>query len=425
MNRKTAKFAINNYEKFKQQMLSWSNQFNICCFLDNHQYSSRHNSVECLLAMGAVTIFNATTEVIPQLKAFQENTQDWIFGHVSYDFKNQLEPLHSNHPDHIDFPEIFFFQPETVIQLFRKEVEISTVSSNPDEIYSAIFKQLPIIYLPSSVTIRPKIAKEEYLSILHQIKQHIQYGDCYEINFCQEFFSANASIDAANVYQQLTHLSPSPFACYYKLYDKYLICASPERYIKKTGSHIIAQPIKGTAKRDLTNKTNDSLLKLHLKESKKEISENVMIVDLMRNDLSKICIEGSVYVEELFGIYSFPQVFQMISTITGELRKEITFADIIKATFPMGSMTGAPKRKVMELIEKYEQTKRGLYSGCVGYISPDNDFDFNVVIRSILYNASNHYLNYHVGSGITFNSNAEKEYEECLLKAEAIRKIFI
>jgi len=425
VNRKTAKFAINNYEQFKQQMLNWSNQFNICCLLDNHHYTSRYHSIECILAVGAVTIFDATTETILQLKAFQENTHDWIFGHVSYDFKNQLDPLHSNHPDHIGFPEIFFFQPETVIQLFEKKVEISTFSYNPDEIFSSILQQLSIIYVPTSVTIQPKIVKEEYLSIINEIKQHIQYGDCYEINFCQEYFSATALIDTVNVYQQLTQLSPAPFACYYKLYDKYLMCASPERYIKKTGSHIIAQPIKGTIKRDLTNKTNDELLKLQLKESKKEISENVMIVDLMRNDLSKICIEGSVYVEELFGIYSFPQVFQMISTITGELKKEITFADILKATFPMGSMTGAPKRKVMELIEKYEQTKRGLYAGCVGYISPNNDFDFNVVIRSILYNSSNQYLSYQVGSGITFNSNAEKEYEECLLKAEAIRKVFI
>jgi para-aminobenzoate synthetase component 1 len=376
-----------------------------------------------MLAVGAITVFDSTTETIPQLKAFQENTPDWIFGHVSYDFKNQLEPLHSNHADHIDFPEIFFFQPETVIQLFQKEVEISTFSSNPEKIFSAILRQLPIMYAPSSVTIQPKIAKEEYLRIIHEIKRHIQYGDCYEINFCQEFFSSNALIDTANVYQQLTQLSPAPFACYYKLYDKYLMCASPERYIKKTGSHIIAQPIKGTVKRDLTNKTKDALLKMQLKESEKEISENVMIVDLMRNDLSKICTAGSVYVEELFGIYSFPQVFQMVSTITGELKEGTTFVDILKATFPMGSMTGAPKRKVMELIEKYEQTKRGLYSGCVGYISPYNDFDFNVVIRSILYNSSNQYLSYQVGSGITFNSNAENEYEECLLKGEAIMNV--
>lgn len=406
-------------------MLDWSNQFNICCLLDNHQYLSRYNSVECLLAVEAVTVLDATAEALTQVKIFQEKINDWIFGHVSYDFKNQLEPLSSNHPDHIGFPEIFFFQPETVIQLSQKEVEISTLSGNPEAIYSAILQWQSAITPSSPIIVQPKISKEEYLSIIQQLKKHIQYGDCYEINFCQEFFSDNTSIDPVTTYQQLTQLSPSPFACYYKLHNKYLMCASPERYIKKTGSHLIAQPIKGTVRRDLINNATDELLQLQLKESAKETSEHVMIVDLMRNDFSKICIEGSVCVEELFGIYSFPQVFQMISTIAGELKKEISFTEVLKATFPMGSMTGAPKRKVMELIEEYEKTRRGLYSGCVGYISPNKDFDFNVVIRSILYNASNQYVSYQVGSAITFNSNAEKEYEECLLKAEAIRKVLI
>ncbi len=148
-----------------------------------------------------------------------------------------------------------------------------------------------------------------------------------------------------------------------------------------------------------------------------------MIVDLVRNDLSRICKEGSVKVDELFGVYTFPQVHQMISTISGDLKEGVDFTDMIRATFPMGSMTGAPKRKVMELIEQYEKTKRGIYSGAVGYINPEKDFDFNVVIRSILYNASNQYLSYLVGGGITSQSDPEKEYEECLLKAEAMKQV--
>jgi para-aminobenzoate synthetase component 1 len=148
-----------------------------------------------------------------------------------------------------------------------------------------------------------------------------------------------------------------------------------------------------------------------------------MVVDIVRNDLSRVCREGTVQVEELFGIYSFPQVHQMISTIAGELREGIGFTDILKACFPMGSMTGAPKKRVMQLIEQYESTRRGLYSGAVGYISPEKDFDLNVVIRSIQYNAASQYLNYWVGGGITAYSNAENEYEECLLKAEAIRRV--
>ena len=145
----------------------------------------------------------------------------------------------------------------------------------------------------------------------------------------------------------------------------------------------------------------------------------------MRNDLSKICEEGSVVVDELFGIYSFPQVHQMISTISGTLLNDISFSEIIKATFPMGSMTGAPKHRVMQLIDKYEKTKRGLFSGSVGYITPQRNFDFNVVIRSIFYNATNKYLNYFVGSGITIYANAESEYEECRLKSSAIEKVLM
>ncbi|MBL7747847.1 MAG: chorismate-binding protein, partial [Chitinophagaceae bacterium] len=157
--------------------------------------------------------------------------------------------------------------------------------------------------------------------------------------------------------------------------------------------------------------------------SAKDRSENVMVVDLVRNDLAKICTEGTVKVDELYGIYSFPQVHQMISTVSGELKQGISFADIIKATFPMGSMTGAPKKRVMELIEQYEQTRRGIFSGAVGYIAPNGDFDFNVVIRSIMYNAATRYLSYQAGSGITFYSDPEMEWEECLMKAAAIRKV--
>jgi para-aminobenzoate synthetase component 1 len=201
------------------------------------------------------------------------------------------------------------------------------------------------------------------------------------------------------------------------------LCASPERYLQKKGNRIISQPIKGTIKRDAVNEANDLQLQEALLASEKDKAENVMVVDLVRNDLSKVCEEGSVKVEELFGLYSFPQVHQLISTISGQLKKGIDLSAILQASFPMGSMTGAPKQRVMELIERYEKTKRGLYSGAVGYITPNKDFDFNVVIRSILYNANTHYLSYQVGGGITFYSDAEKEDEECLTKAAAIKAV--
>lgn len=405
-------------------MLSWVNRFNICCFLDNHQYSSSHQSVECLAAAGAASIFSPTENIFTSLQELYRNNQDWLFGHLAYDLKNAVAPLHSSHPDQIGFPDIFFFRPETVLQLSGDQLTISTLQENPEQIFEEICS-LP--FGPASessrLAIQPRMAKEDYLQKIESIRQHIQRGDCYEINFCQEFYATNAEINPLSVYRQLTEISPNPFACFYKLEDKYVLCASPERYLQKKGNRLLSQPIKGTFKRNLTDIAADESLKQALIKSEKDRSENVMVVDLVRNDLSQVCKEGSVQVDELFGVYSFPQVHQMISTISGELKTGFGLAEILQASFPMGSMTGAPKRRVMELIEQYEVTKRGIYSGAIGYISPDNDFDFNVVIRSILYNATAAYLCYLVGGGITFYSDAEKEYEECLLKAAAIQKV--
>ena len=425
MIRNTALFSIQDYQQIKLQMLSWANRFNICALLDNHQYNSSYHSIECLLAVGIVTSFETTGNTIIDLKKFLHKTDDWVFGHVSYDFKNQLEPLSSLHSDKIKFSDIFFFQPEIVIQLSENEIKISSLTDTPEKIFFAIQSKENNITAENNIEIQSAFTKEEYVHVIKQLQQHILRGDCYEINFCQEFFANDASIQPQQLYHHLTTISPVPFACFYKLNDKFLICASPERYVKKQGNIILSQPVKGTYKRNLQNEKDDELLKQKLAADQKEKSENVMVVDLVRNDLSKICEEGSVKVEELFGIYSFPQVHQMISTIKGELSNETDFADVLKATFPMGSMTGAPKRKVMELIEQYEKTKRGIFSGCVGYIAPNKDFDFNVVIRSIMYNQTEKYLSYQVGSGITFNSNAENEYEECLLKAEAIKQVLL
>lgn len=405
-------------------MLSWVNRFSICCFLDNHQYSSSHQSVECLAAAGAASIFSPTENIFTFLQELYRNNQDWLFGHLAYDLKNAVAPLHSSHPDQIGFPDIFFFRPETVLQLSGNQLTISTLQKTPELIFEEICSQaLSPVMGSSSLAIQPRMAKEDYLHKIEAIRKHIQRGDCYEINFCQEFYAEDTHIDPLSVYRQLTDISPNPFACFYKLDDKYVLCASPERYLQKKGTRLLSQPIKGTFKRNLTDAVADESLKQALTKSEKDRSENVMVVDLVRNDLSQVCKEGSVQVDELFGVYSFPQVHQMISTISGELKTGFGLAEILQASFPMGSMTGAPKRRVMELIEQYEVTKRGIYSGAIGYISPDNDFDFNVVIRSILYNASAAYLCYLVGGGITFYSDAEKEYEECLLKAAAIQKV--
>jgi para-aminobenzoate synthetase component I len=405
-------------------MLYWLQQHSICCFLDNNQYQYAHNQIECLGAAGAVNSFvPEKAKALQELDRFCNHHNDWLFGHFAYDLKNEIEPLVSSHPDNIGFPDIFLFQPETIIQLQQNKVTISCVSNQPAQVFKNISEiEIPVITNTGSINIQARLNRQEYINTIEELRQHILRGDCYEINFCMEFFGEHATIQPVAVYQQLNALSPNPFSCFYRLHHNYLLCASPERFLQKTGNKLISQPIKGTIQRS-ADKIQDEQNKTYLKQCTKERSENVMVVDLVRNDLSKICTENSVQVEELFGIYSFPQLHQMISTISGTLQPGISMANILRATFPMGSMTGAPKRRVMQLIEQYEHTRRGIFSGAVGYITPDNNFDFNVVIRSIMYNANNQYLSYQVGSGITFYSNANREYEECLLKAKAIEKV--
>jgi para-aminobenzoate synthetase component 1 len=408
-------------------MLSWCNRFNICCLLDSQQYPSTHHRFECLLAAGSrhsLTV-NAGNDAFGQLKAFYTQHQDWVFGHLGYDLKNELEPLNSEHPDGIGFPDLFFFVPAIVIQLNEQEMRIGVVQDAAENIYQQIVAaELPVTNNDEPpLAIKARLNKEEYLQIIRQLQQHILRGDCYEVNYCQEFYAREAIIDPLAVYLSLSTASPNPFAAFYKIDDRYLVCASPERYMKKTGRQLYSQPMKGTWQRNTTDQEADLKNKDQLYHSAKDRSENVMVVDLVRNDLSKVCEEGSVQVDELFGVYSFPLVHQMISTISGRLREDVHLIDALRSTFPMGSMTGAPKRRVMELIEQYEQTKRGLFSGSVGYITPEGDFDFNVVIRSILYNARDKYLSFQAGSGITFYSDPEGEYEECMLKAAAIKKV--
>ncbi len=422
MTRVYQTFPVDDINLLKEQMLNWADQFNICCFLDNHQYESNLNSYECLLGAGTTQIFKLGKDFFSSLAAFDQSNKDWIFGHFNYDVKNFIEEgLTSRHPDGIGFPDCFLFVPQVVLQLTEQALSIGVINKTPLSVYEEIIGTVPDYCPLTRVPIRAKLSREEYLSGVKQLIEHLKRGDCYEVNFCQEFF-ANASIDPLLTYLKLGQVSPNPFSAFYKLDDKYLLCSSPERYIKKNGDLIISQPIKGTRRRDGSNEA-DNFNRQQLFKSKKERSENVMVVDLVRNDLSKIAVEGSVQVDELFGVYSFPNVHQMISTVSGKIKSNVSFADVLKSTFPMGSMTGAPKRRVMELIEKYERTKRGIFSGTIGYISPQKDYDFNVVIRSIMYNKESNYISYQTGSAITFYSDPKAEYEECLLKAEAIKDV--
>ena len=423
VQRISASFPVHDKTVFKQQMLHWANQFNICCFLDNNQYTGNHHIHEWLLAAGAVSQCMPYAGKLAQFKTFTAQTHDWLFGHFAYDLKNEIESLSSSHTDYIGFPDLFFFQPQIVIQGCNECVTIHCLDVAPETVFMQIQQTIvkaPVFMAKPNVQLRT--ARWQYIDTIEKLQQHIVRGDCYEINYCIEFFAEDTIINPLLVYEQLIKVSPNPFAAFYKLHDKYLLCASPERYLKKTGAAIISQPIKGTIKRNTTD-PQDEESKQQLYNSSKDRSENVMVVDLVRNDLSRVCKEGSVEVEELFGIYTFPQLHQMISTVKGVLKDDADVADVIAATFPMGSMTGAPKLSVMKLIEQYEHTKRGIYSGAVGYITPTKDFDFNVVIRSIMYNDSTEYLSYQVGGGITFYSNAADEFDECLLKAKAIEKV--
>ena len=418
-------FPVKDFKHTKQQVLRWVNQFGTCCFLDSHTYHFNHHTYECIAGAGAATCIELPAgAALEQLQLYQQTNTGWLFGHLGYDLKNETEALVSENPDRIQFPDLFLFAPQTVLLLNQHEICIS--AENAEQVWKAVntLTDQPSPVQQNSIFFQQRFSKQQYINTVEKLRNHILRGDCYEINFCQEFFAEDAGIDPLHIYNFLSVVSPSPFAAFYKLRDKYLLCASPERYLKKTGNTIISQPIKGTARRNTTDKQADDFNKQQLYLSSKDRAENVMVVDLVRNDLSKICLEGSVQVDELFGIYSFPQVHQLVSTVSGTLQGGLSFSDIIRNTFPMGSMTGAPKKKVMELIEQYETVKRGIFSGAVGYISPGGDFDFNVVIRSIFYNQATRYLSYLVGSGITFYSNAEEEYEECLLKAEAIKRVF-
>ncbi len=390
----------------------------------------KYSSFDAIIAVDALTVLQTDAQnAFENLKEYQSETKDWIFGYLSYDLKNDVEKLSSNNHDGLDFPELLFFQPKRIIKIKGDMVEFNYLNMVSDEIEDDLNTiknhfQEPNTEIETTEDIRIKLRvfKDEYFKGAEEMLRHIHRGDIYEANFCQEFYAENTRIDPFRTYERLNSISKAPFATFLRLNDKYLLSASPERYLRKEGTKIISQPIKGTAKRS-HNVLEDKVLKTRLKEDPKERAENIMIVDLVRNDLSKTALKGSVEVKELCEVYTFEQVHQMISTITSSVSVNKNPVEIIKATFPMGSMTGAPKVSAMQIIEELEAFKRGLYSGAVGYFTPANNFDFNVVIRSILFNETNKYVSYAVGSALTAKASPELEYEECLLKAKAMREV--
>ena len=422
-------------DTFKSQLLTWSQPYHEAVWMDSNDYHEAYSSFDAVLAVDAMTCIQTDfQEAFLKLKEYQTHTKDWIFGYLSYDLKNAIEDLKSENFDGLHFPELYFFQPKKLFLFKGDTVEmhyLNVVADDMDDDLNNICHCEPVLSAESDeersnflneIVIKPRISKTDYLSKVNTMLEHIYRGDIYEANFCQEFYIKNTQINPLETYLKLNSISKPPFATFIKLNDKYLLSASPERYLKKTGTKIISQPIKGTAKRS-KDSVEDKRLKEQLAIDEKERSENIMIVDLVRNDLSKTAKKGTVKVVELCQVYTFPQVHQMISTISSEIEETEHPVHVLESTFPMGSMTGAPKISAMKIIETLEETKRGVYSGAVGYFTPDSNFDFNVVIRSILYNHSQQYVSFSVVIAITAKSNPLKEYEECLIKAKAMREV--
>lgn len=417
----TTTITLSNVAAFKQKALVWANYFRVACLLDSNSYPHpTYSSKEWVLAIDAVDEITGQQNSFTQLNTFTQQATETIFGFLGYDLKNETEKLTSNNFDGLNFPDLHFFKPRYLFEIAGNKL---TINRNYPETFE-LLEMIDKLSLPTEssapVTLQARTDKEQYLANIDKIRAQIAAGDFYEMNYCNEFYATGATLNPVATFLTLNEKAKAPFSSFFKLDDKFLLCASPERFLKKEGPKLISQPIKGTIKKGTTPAEND-LLKKQLQNDEKERAENIMIVDLVRNDLAHSSKAGTVVVEELCGIYEFNTVNQMISTITAELNTG--GVEALKNAFPMGSMTGAPKVEVMKNIEAYEDFKRGLYSGSVGYISPNGDFDFNVVIRSILYNATDKYISVRVGGAITYDSVPEKEWDEILLKARGVTDV--
>ena len=426
MQRTSRTFSIEPIAHLNKKLLRWAQQYDTAIWLDSNKDEQTYTNFDSILAIDEFTSLQTDAEhAFEKLKEYQSITQDYLFGYLSYDVKNDAEKLTSTNIDELGFAELFFFQPQKILFIKDNQIEFQYLTIVEDEIDTDFKVICDLVLKPQSTIIsereiKSRISKKDYHQKVDKILEHIHKGNIYEANFCQEFYAENTRINPLYIFEDLNIISEAPFATFFKIDTQYLLSASPERYLKKEGCKIISQPIKGTAKR-FEDPFQDQKTATDLSIDSKERSENIMIVDLVRNDLSKSAKKGSVQVEELCKVYSFKQVHQMISTVVSEIKEDVHPVDVIKDTFPMGSMTGAPKISAMKIIENLEESKRGLYSGTVGYFTPSGDFDFNVVIRSILYDEEKKYLSFSVGSAITAKSSPEKEYEECLIKAKAMQ----
>ncbi len=423
----TAQFQVPPDPVFKNKVLSYFSKLSpVHCFLDSNQdhYADgqRYSWIAASLPVNVFKIdrCGGDEHIHFQLKEFLRPGA-WYFGVLGYDLKNNLEALSSGNTDLINTPDVVFFEAGEIITLQDKIITIYSVG-DPLEIWNNINAAEVIISEPNidlKVIPEPQIPKEIYDSQISKIKQHILDGDIYELNFCQAFSADYRLIDTISLYKKMCAKTIAPFAAYFQYNEFLVMSSSPERFLQKVNSRLISQPIKGTISKS-PDLLQDLIQKKELKESEKNRAENVMIVDLVRNDLSRSCKPGTVKVDELFGIYTFETVHHMISTVSGELKDEIHWVDALLHCFPMGSMTGAPKVKSMQLIEELESFRRSWFSGAIGYVTPEGNFDFSVIIRSLIFNEKTKKLMLAVGGAIVYDSVAEQEYEESLLKAKSL-----
>lgn len=372
------------------------------------------NDGTAILGIGAGPAFTLSCPTqLQALDAFlKEHSNAYVFGYLSYELKQHVDNLPSK--GNLKLPLAYFWVPSVVAKINQDKIEL--VQGNEISLVNDFFETLTHSIAPDLAPFSARTPKDKYLQRVNEIKQLIQRGDLYETNYCQEYFLDNLTPSSPHgLYNLVNQRTEAPFSGLFIADNLWLACGSPERFIQKVGDILKSQPIKGTSPR-MSDHEADEAAKQGLKHSKKERAENVMIVDLVRNDLSKIAEPSSVNVDELFGLYSFKTVHQMISTVSCKLKPSIEFSDIIWASFPMGSMTGAPKRNAVRYMEEFEDSNREIYSGSLGYFKPGGDFDFNVVIRSLAYYPAENYLSCGVGSAITIGADAQQEYEECLLK---------
>lgn len=403
---------------FRARALRWAAGFAHCAYFEPNGLDYPFGPFERLLAVAPAGA--ATTDALTGLGG-AAGPAGLRCGFITYDVKNDIEALSSTNHDGLGWPVLQFFTPRTWLIWRAGTVELhgetegllADILARPETTGGAA---------PHVPALRPRLSKANYLRAVARIRDDIARGEVYELNLCQEFYAENVVLDPVDVFWRLMAASPAPFAGFVRWHTHFLLCASPERFLALRPPLLVSQPIKGTRRRGATP-AEDEQQRLALLHDEKERAENLMIVDLVRNDLARVAQTGTVRVPELFGLYPFRHLWQMISTVTADLRPGTDLEAVLRATFPMGSMTGAPKIRAMELIEYYENARRGLYSGSIGYVWPDGSFDFNVVIRSLQYRADTGYLSFQVGSAITYDSDPEREYDECLLKARALLEV--